>query len=117
MKINHLINKENISHNSFNIGVIIIPSAISLASFFILFSLIIETFKNRSNYLKDKYNLILLVISFLMIGSATAHLFTLKNIYFGKIDPALSWLDLFNWIPFFWIFWSSQYFLKVLNKK
>ncbi len=112
MKINHLIINENISHNSFKIGVILIPSAISLASFFILLSLIIETLKNRSNYLKDKYNLIFLFITFLMLGSAIAHLFILKNIYFGKIDPALTWLGLFNWIPFFWIFWSSQYFLK-----
>ena len=47
-----------------------------------------------------------------MITSSTIHIFTLKNIFFGKIDPVLSWLGLFNWIPFFWIFWSSQYFLK-----
>ena len=45
-----------------------------------------------------------------MIISATIHLFTLKNTYSGKIDPILSWLGLFNWIPFFWVFWSSKYF-------
>ena len=112
MKKNHFITKENISYSSFKIGVILIPSAISLSSFFILLSLIIETYKNRNDFLKDKYNLIFLVITFLMIISATAHLFTLKNVYFGKIDPALTWLGLFNWIPFFWIFWSSHYFLK-----
>ena len=112
MKTNQLITKENISHKFFKIGVILIPSAISISSFFILISLIIESFKNRKKYLKDKYNLIFLVLSFLMIISATTHLFTLKNIYSGKIDPALSWLGLFNWIPFFWVFWSSKYFLK-----
>ena len=112
MKINQLITKENISHNCFKVGVILIPSAISLSSFFILISLIIESFKNRKNFLEDKYNLIFLLVSFLMIISATTHLFTLKNIYSGKIDPVLSWLGLFNWIPFFWVFWSSKYFLK-----
>ena len=117
MKINQLLTKENISHNSFKIGVILIPSAISLSSFFILLSLIIETFKNRNNFLKDKYNLIFLLVSFLMIMSAATHSFTLKNIYSGKIDPALSWLGLFNWIPFFWVFWSSKYFLRTSKQR
>ena len=112
MKINYLLAKNNISKNFFNIGILLIPSAISLSAFFILVALIIESFKNKNNYLKDKYNLTLLLLSFLMIMSSAIHTFTLKNIYFGKIDPILSWLGLFNWIPFFWIFWSSQYFLK-----
>ena len=112
MKINNLLTKKNISNYSFQLGVLLIPSAISLSSFFILISLIIESIKNRNYYLKDKYNLIFLVVSLLMIVSATTHLFTLKYIYSGKINPVLSWLGLFNWIPFFWIFWSSQYFLK-----
>ena len=117
MHINHFLNKENISYIFFQIGVILIPSAISLSSIFILISLIIESFKNRHNYLKDKYNLIFLVVSILMIVSSTIHTFTIKNLYSGNIDPRLSWLGLFNWIPFFWIFWSSQYFLKNLRQR
>ena len=62
--------------------------------------------------MKDKFNKVFLFISLLLIISSTIHIFTLKNIFFGKIDPILSWLGLFNWIPFFWVFWSSQYFLK-----
>ena len=112
MKIKDLFTKGNILQSFFRIGVILIPSAISISSFFILISLIIESFKNKNNFLKDKYNLIFLFVSFLLIISSTIHIFTLKNIFFGKIDPILSWLGLFNWIPFFWIFWSSQYFLK-----
>ena len=112
MKIKDLFTKGNIHQIFFRIGVILIPSAISISSFFILISLIIESFKNKNNFLKDKYNLIFLFVSFLLIISSTIHIFTLKNIFFGKIDPILSWLGLFNWIPFFWIFWSSQYFLK-----
>ncbi len=112
MKIKDLFTKGNILQSFFRIGVILIPSAISISSFFILTSLIIESFKNKNNFLKDKYNLIFLFVSFLLIISSTIHIFTLKNIFFGKIDPILSWLGLFNWIPFFWIFWSSQYFLK-----
>ena len=112
MKIKHLFTKENITQNFFRIGVLLIPSAISISSFFILLSLIIESLKNKNNFLKDKYNLVFLFVSFLLITSSTIHIFTLKNIFFGKIDPLLSWLGLFNWIPFFWIFWSSQYFLK-----
>ena len=112
MKIKDLFTKGNIHQSFFRIGVILIPSAISISSFFILISLIIESFKNKNNFLKDKYNLIFLFVSFLLIISSTIHIFTLKNIFFGKIDPILSWLGLFNWIPFFWIFWSSQYFLK-----
>ena len=112
MKIKHLFTKGNITQNFFRFGVLLIPSAISISSFFILLSLIIESLKNKNNFLKDKYNLVFLFVSFLLITSSTIHIFTLKNIFFGKIDPVLSWLGLFNWIPFFWIFWSSQYFLK-----
>ena len=112
MKLNNLLLKENISQNFFKIGIILIPSAISISSFFILVSLIIESFNNKNQFLKDKYNKVFLFISFLLIISSSIHIFTLKNIFFGKIDPILSWLGLFNWIPFFWVFWSSQYFLK-----
>ncbi len=112
MNINYLIDKKNINQNLFKIGIILIPSAISISSFFILSSLIIESIKNKNQFLKDKYNKVFLFISFLLIISASIHIFTLKNIFFGKIDPILSWLGLFNWIPFFWVFWSSQYFLK-----
>ena len=117
MQINHFLKKENISYFFFQIGVILVPSAISLSSIFILISLIIESFKNRNNYLKDKYNLIFLVVSLLMILSSIIHTFTIQNLYSGNIDPVLSWLGLFNWIPFFWIFWSSQYFLKNLRQR
>ena len=112
MKLNNLLLKENTSQNFFKIGIILIPSAISISSFFILISLIIESFKNKKQFMKDNYNKVFLLISILLIISSTIHLFTLKNIFFGKIDPILSWLGLFNWIPFFWVFWSSQYFLK-----
>ena len=112
MKLNNLLLKENISQNFFKIGIILIPSAISISSFFILISLIIESFRNKNQFMKDKYNKVFLFISLLLIISSTIHIFTLKNIFFGKIDPILSWLGLFNWIPFFWVFWSSQYFLK-----
>ena len=112
MKINNLLLKENISQNFFKIGVILIPSAISISSFFILVSLIIESFRNKNNFIKDNYNKVFLFTSLLLIISSSIHIFTLKNIFFGKIDPILSWLGLFNWIPFFWVFWSSQYFLK-----
>ena len=112
MKINNLLLKENISQNFFKIGIVLIPAAISISSFFILVSLIMESFRNKNKFIKDKYNKVFLFISLILIISSSIHIFTLKNIFFGKIDPVLSWLGLFNWIPFFWVFWSSQNFLK-----
>ena len=101
----------------FRLGIFFIPSAIALAGFFIIISLISQTLKRRDEFLRDKINIALILISLLMIISCIIqNLFNKYNTDF-EIENYLTWIGLFNWIPFFWVFWSSQAFFKTKNDR
>ena len=107
----------NIDFIFFRIGIFFIPSAFAIAGFFIIISLISQTLKRRGEFLKDKMNIILIFISLLMIISCIIqNLFNKYNTDF-EIEYYLTWIGLFNWIPFFWVFWSSQAFFKTKNDR
>ena len=101
----------------FRLGLFLLPSAFPIAGFFIIFSLISQTLKRRASFLKDKFNKTLILISVLMIISCVVQ--NLFNIYIKDygIESYLTWIGLFNWIPFFWIFWASQGFLEREEKR
>ncbi len=101
----------------FRIGLFFLPSAFPIAGFFIIFSLISQTLKRRDLILKDKFNKSLILISGLMIISCLFQ--NLFNVYIKdyEIKSYLTWIGLFNWIPFFWLFWSAQGFLKTKNDR
>ena len=52
-----------------------------------------------------------------MILSSLFHTFLNNNYYEAEISKYLSWVGLFNWIPFFWIFWASQGFLETDERR
>ena len=101
----------------FRIGLFFLPSAFPIASLFIIIALISQTFKRRDSFLKDKFNKTLIFISVLMIISCLIQ--NLFNIYIKDygIENYLTWIGLFNWIPFFWLFWSAQEFLKTKSDR
>ena len=101
----------------FKIGIFFVPSAFSISTICILLSLFIQSFKRRKFFLKEKTNLILILLSLLMILSSLFHTFLNNNYYEAEISKYLSWVGLFNWIPFFWIFWASQGFLDTDKKR
>jgi hypothetical protein len=47
-----------------------------------------------------------------MLLSSVVQIFFIENSYSELLNKNSSWIGLFNWIPFFWIFCSSQEFLK-----
>ena len=108
-KINQIFNNDFIL---FRLGIFFIPSAITLAGFFIIISLISQTIKKRDEFLKDKINVTLIFISLLMIISCIIQNLFNKYSTDYEIENYLTWAGLFNWIPFFWVFWSSQAFFK-----
>jgi len=112
--LNKIFNKDFIF---FRLGIFFIPSAIALAGFFIIISLISQTLKRRDEFLRDKINIALIFITFLMIISCIIqNLFNKYNTDY-EIENYLTWIGLFNWIPFFWVFWSSQAFFKTKNDR
>ena len=101
----------------FRIGLFFIPSAFPIASLLIIIALLSQTLKKRDSFLKDKFNKTLIIISVLMIISCIVQ--NLFNIYIKDygIKNYLTWIGLFNWIPFFWLFWSAQEFLKTRSDR
>ena len=96
----------------FKVGLFLLPSAFSFASIFILISLLIQTFKRRNLFFQDFYNQILFSISSLMIISCIMQNLIFDKTYGFVIEKHVTWIGLFNWITFFWIFWAAQGFFK-----
>ncbi len=104
-----LINRDRIF---FKIGLFLLPSAFSFSSILIVISLLIQTYKRQNLFFKDFYNKILFCISSLMILSCVVQNLFTTNKYYFIIEKYVTWIGLFNWIPFFWIFWASQGLLE-----
>ena len=108
-KFQYILTKEI---NIFRTGLFFLPSAPSIASLFIIVSLLINSFKRKSSWFKDNSNFLIILITLLMLLSSVVQIFFINNSYSEVLNKNSSWIGLFNWIPFFWIFCSSQEFLK-----
>ena len=98
--------------NIFRAGLFILPSAPVIAFLLIIISLLINSFKIKASYFKNKSNFLIYITSILMLTSSTFQTFFTNNSYGEELNEISSWIGLFNWIPLFWIFCSSQEFLK-----
>ena len=95
----------------FNLGTFFLATALPISGLFFIFSIIISFFNNKFHLLNDKWNLSILFIGGLFIFN----IIRLNFVYFSSLtnlDKRIASLDLFNWIPLFIIFISSQYYLK-----
>ncbi len=101
----------------FKIGLFLLPSAFSFSSIFILGSLLIQTYKRKKLFFKDFYNQILFCISCLMILSCVMQNLFLEDKYDFIIEKYVTWIGLFNWIPFFWVFWAAQGLLETKKNR
>jgi len=91
----------------FSFGILILPGAFFYSSILLLISFIIANTKSK-NILKDKWNLPLIICSFLMIIICL-----ISPSYLDlKYNNTLNWIGLLNWIPMFWVYWSAQFYLK-----
>mgnify|MGYP000191315818 CR=1 FL=1 len=98
--------------NIFRAGLFILPSAPVIAFLLIIISLLINSFKIKASYFKNKSNFLILITGILMLTSSIFQTFFINNSYSEELNEISSWIGLFNWIPLFWIFCSSQEFLK-----
>ena len=111
-----ILSKEKISSNSFYLGLFLLPSAFSVASIFLLISLVLNSFNNKNKFLNDKFNIYFLIGGFLMIVSSLIH--TFRNDYLSyNLDSNISWIGLANWLPFFWCYWGFKPLLNTSNKR
>ncbi len=94
------------------------PSAPALGAIFLFISNLISSTKRQNSYFKDYWNLPFFLIGLIMILSSLVLTFKfdpvlapIKNQNFVNLyNRNLIWIGLSNWLPYFWVFWSSQYF-------
>ncbi len=105
------------SQTIFFLGIFFLASALSIGSFFILISSIFSLFLNKEKLFRDKWSLILIFISFVMIISCIfqTHSYLGKDLY--EWDISLTWIGLLNWIPFFYLFITTKYFLITTSQR
>lgn len=94
----------------FLIGISLLPSALPISIFFLLISTFIALTQNGQKYFLDKWNIYLLLLSFLMILSYVYKVFTINDDTIIHLIKG-SWVDLFNWLPLFLIFYAFQSYL------
>lgn len=101
---------------SFLIGISLLPSALPISVFFLLVSIVLSLIKNKNKIFADKWNLYLSFISILMIFSFAYKVFAINEKDIVNLIQG-SWIDLFNWIPFFLFFYAFQEYLATPKKR
>jgi len=111
------INKNEIEFYIFCSCLFLLPSAFFLSIILLLISNTLTTIKFRGNFFKDRFNIIFLFSTIILLISALFQtIFLNKNIQLNY-DISQSWIGLFNWIPFFWCFWCFKQYLKTDKRR
>ena len=98
------------------LGVFLLPTAPLIGSLILIFSLFFSSNNNPINFIKERENIIFILVSLLMILSCFYNSLDHTNIIQKKIGN-LSWISLINWIPFFWCYWGFQPYLQSNNAR
>ena len=95
----------------FNLGIFLLPTIPSI-SIILLFIASFKVLKDKSRkYSLDKFDFYLIFVSILLtINCIHKTIFWDSNLQ--GWSPTLSWIGLFNFLPFFWVFYSFQGYLN-----
>ena len=107
----------NLGSILFYIGIFLLVSAPILGSISLFISALLGTLINKQKYLNDNWNKSFLLCATFILLSCMKHIFFGQNSYKDSLDPILSLIGTFNWIPFFWIFWGCQCYLNSKTKR
>ena len=96
------------------LSILLIQVIPTISAVLAIISSSIGFFNTKNYYFKDKNNLPFLVAGFLLVFSCLTN-----NINDWGIPMKYplnigfdNWIGLFNWIPYFYVFWGLQYFLQ-----
>ena len=109
--------KKNKSFFIFYLGIFLLPSAFTISAFLLVIASVIGFKKRKEPFLKDKFNLSLLISGLLMIISCIAQSINYRNSELLNWSPSLSWIGLANWLPFFLITWGFQAYLETQEER
>lgn len=104
------INGFVLGQNFFLIATFFLASALPISILFYLLSMIIFFKYKTISISKNAYNKILLLSTGIMVFSTFNSINNIKA-YFSDINVGI-WINLFNWIPLFLLFITSQFYLK-----
>ena len=100
---------------SFYLGVFFLPSALPISLIFFLVSTSISFHLNKLEKLREKSSYFFLICSLVMILSSINSAFNLKGI--TEVNNLQIFAGLFNWIPQFILFLTSQIYLQTSNQR
>jgi len=108
---------KNIGYIFFLIGIFILPSMLFFAAICLLLSGLIGSIINKQSYINDNWNKMFLVSGFTLIISLITHIYKFNDSYSAVLDTNSSILGIFNWLPFFWLFWALQPYIDSKLKR
>ena len=88
-------------------GIFFLASAVGISILFLTISVIVSFLKPHK-FLKDKWNLPLIICGIWMTISTFIHFQRYEEYINLGIDPKLSIIGLVNWAPFFLCFWDFR---------
>ncbi len=106
--------------NFFRIGIFLLPSAFFISSIFILIASILNFKHKGTSLLKNNWNYPLYISTILILFISLYNYISLGKIEDLQIENKISiFLDIANWVPFFYIFISCRSFLSntILRKE
>ena len=109
-------NIEKFGYICFLSGIFFLASAVGISILLLLISVIIS-FQKPYDFIKDKWNYPLLLCGILMLISTCIHFGRYEQYVDLGIDPKLSLIGLFNWLPFFFLFLGISELFKFTKKK
>ena len=102
----------------FYIGTILLSTTIFISGLFFFISLVISFISKNHSFKKDNWNLSLFIFSIILVLNAI-HISLIENNNSFYIllkdlswDSSAVWISLFNWIPYFLVFFGMQIYLK-----
>ena len=107
----------NTGNKFFLLGIVLLPSALPFGLLFLLISLIICFPENKKKFLKDRWNIpVLLSIGIIIVSTLSNTVFN-NSIELVGFDKSLVWINLSNWIPILIFFHSFQEYLGERNQR
>ena len=96
----------------FRSGVFLLVSAPLISAILFLFSILISSYKNYRNFLRDKWNYPFFLASFILIITVFISSLEPFSININGWSNYLNWVSLFNWLPLFFCIWGFKPYLN-----
>jgi len=116
--LHNLKSKINLSkHKSlgfifFYLSIFLLASVPFFSTIFLFLSFLIGFSEGKKYFIKNRFNIFFFICGILILISGVLQVLFLPNDLRNIWDSNLTFIGMFNWIPFFCFFWTSQIYLR-----